>query len=89
MQYRQHIELVQQENDKIQRTRILISQASFFIIYLFIALGINYATKDKLEQAKICSPPMARYLTLTLYYFVLVSTRHLIICLLTPCARRP
>jgi hypothetical protein len=60
-----------------------------FVIYLLIALGINHFTKEIRQEALDCYEPMATYLTMTLYYFMIVSLRHLLIGLLVPCAKRP
>lgn len=60
-----------------------------FLIYLLIGLGINHATKEIREEAISCYYPMAEYLTISLYYFMFVSLRHLLICLLVPCSRKP
>ena len=54
-----------------------------------LVLGINYFTKDDREAAFACSQNMQRYLVYSLYYFLIVSIRHLLPVLLLPCTTKP
>lgn len=58
-------------------------------VYLIIPSSALYYATNVYKTAMECSSCMALYLMFMIYYFLFVGVRHILLCMMLPCIKKP